>query len=143
MRTLLLCSLLLLSPNLSSPTAETYTVGRWKLTRKVPEKGPNRCYVDELSLYEDNSFKLIFKTLIANEYRVYTYTGEINNDGEAAIELGDGIARLVKFSQVKNQVDFRFKYGDKLGMFCQRDEHPYPHKHLPHDLIGQQLTTEN
>lgn len=141
MRLLVLCLLLLFTPYAAPPAEDAATVGRWKLNRKVPEKGPNRCYVDELFLYENNSFKLIFKTLIANEYRVYTYTGEITNTGEAAINLGDGIARLEDFNQVKNQIDFRFQYGEKLGMFCQRDEHPYPHKHLPHDIVGEHIKT--
>ena len=143
MRTILLCTLLVLCPDFSFTSTETYTVGRWKLARKVPEKGPNRCYVDELSLYENNSFELIFKTLIANEYRSYTYTGQIQNNGDASIDLGDGIATLENFNRVKNQIDFRFKYGDKLGMFCNREEHPYPHKHLPYDLVGQQLKANN
>ena len=57
---------------------------------------------------------------------VYTYTGEITPKGDANIELGNGIAYLKDFVQINNTVDFRFEYGENLGMFCNREEHPPP-----------------
>ena len=122
---------------LSSSLIDGLMVGKWKLNRKIPKEGPNRCYVDMLTFYEDNKFELIFKTLINNEERSYNYYGKVNLNGEAHIVLGDSIAYLKNFNQIENRVDFRFEYGEKLGMFCTREQHPYPHKHLPHDLVGQ------
>ena len=81
------------------PPIEVQTVGKWNLVRKIPQKGPNRCYVDMLTFYENNEFELVFKTLIANEERVYTYTGEITPKGDANIALGNGIAYLKDFVQ--------------------------------------------
>lgn len=138
MRLLILSLICLLYPD-TSTTTSTLTVGKWKLSRKIAETGPNRCFVDSVSLFEDDTFELVFKTIIANEQRVYVYTGEVKDDGKANINLGDGIAQLKGFDKVKNRVDFRFEYGDKLGMFCKREEHPYPHKHLPHDLLGEKI----
>lgn len=123
----------------TEPPLEVQTVGKWNLTRKVPLKGPNRCYVDMLTFYENNEFELVFKTLIANEERVYTYTGEITPKGDANITLGNGIAYLKDFVQINNTLDFRFEYGENLGMFCNREEHPYPHKHEAHDITGKKI----
>lgn len=114
-------------------------VGKWKLQRKVVEKGPNRCYVDAVSFYENNQFELVFKTFIANKERTFTYTGEVNQEGDATLVLGDGIAQLKGFNRIENKVDFRFEYGKNLGMFCTEEKHPYPHKHLPHALIGEKI----
>lgn len=114
----------------------TKGVGKWKLTRKDPQKGPNRCYVDQLTFLEKNQFELVFKTIIDSEIMVYTYSGETSQSGEATIVLGDSIAILKDFKTVKDRIDFRFEYGDQLGMFCTRENHPYPHKHLPHNLMG-------
>ena len=122
---------------ISTGLLDNLMVGKWKLQRRVPLAGPNRCYVDKLSFNENNEFELVFKTLINNVEQVYNYTGKVTNDGNARIALGDSIAYLNNFDQVENSVDFRFEYGEKLGMFCTRAEHPYPHKHLPHDLKGQ------
>ena len=56
---------------LFSPTAINddtgKTVGRWKLERKIPLEGPNRCYVDELTVFEETSLELIFKTINIEE----------------------------------------------------------------------------
>ena len=114
-------------------------VGKWKLARKAPLEGPNRCFVDNLTFYENNEFELVFKTLIANVEKIYTYTGKVNSQGEANIALGDGIAYLKDFKQIENKIDFRFEYGENLGMFCTREDHPYPHKHLPHGIKGQKV----
>ena len=43
--------------NLNDDTGKT--VGRWKLERKIPLEGPNRCYVDELTFFDETSFELI------------------------------------------------------------------------------------
>lgn len=124
----------------SKPPIDNGSVGKWKLARKVPQEGPNRCYVDALTFYENNAFELVFKTIISNEERVYTYTGEYRENGEANIALGDGLAYLVNFTEIDNKADFRFEYGENLGMFCTREEHPYPHKHEPHDILGEKTT---
>lgn len=121
---------------------DSLMVGKWKLKRKIPQEGPNRCFVDQVTFYEDNAFELIFKTIIDNEVVVYTYDGKINKEGNGNINLGDGVATLKDFSSVEDKIDFRFEYGDKLGMFCTRENHPYPHKHLPHDLEGKQISKD-
>ena len=71
---------------------------------------------------------------------MYTYTGEVNSQGDANIALGEGVAYLKDFKQVENKIDFRFEYGENLGMFCTRENHPYPHKHLPHGIKGEKVT---
>lgn len=114
-------------------------VGKWKLSRKIPEKGPNYCFVDAITFYENNQFELVFKTIISNKEKVYVYTGEITPKGDANIALGDGIAYLKNFEQINNSVDFRFEYGENLGMFCTRENHPYPHKHEPHEVRGKKI----
>ncbi len=114
-------------------------VGKWKLARKAPLEGPNRCFVDNLTFYENNEFELVFKTLIANVEKVYTYTGEVNSQGDANIALGNGVAYLKNFKQVENKIDFHFEYGENLGMFCTRENHPYPHQHLPHEIKGEKV----
>ena len=45
----------------------------------------------------------------------------------------------IGFNRIENNVDFRFEYGKNLGMFCTEEKHPYPHKHLPHALIGEKI----
>jgi hypothetical protein len=82
---------------------------------------------------------LLSKTLISNVEKVYTYTGEVNSQGDANIALGDSIAYLKNFKQVENKIDFRFEYGTNLGMFCAREDQPYPHKHLPHEIKGEKV----
>lgn len=129
--------ILLVFISLSSSFLDNLMVGKWKLNRKIPLDGPNRCYVDRLSFNENNEFELVFKTLINNVELVYNYTGKVTTDGNARIALGDSIAYLKDFNQIENRIDFRFEYGEKLGMFCTRSQHPYPHKHLPHDLKGK------
>ena len=124
----------------NEPPIDVHVVGKWKLTRKVPQEGPNRCYVDALTFYENNQFELVFKTIISNEELVYTYSGAYTKRGEANIALGDGLAYLVNFKEINNKADFRFEYGENLGMFCTREEHPYPHKHEPHDVLGEKTT---
>ena len=118
---------------------ESIMVGKWKLSRKVPLEGPNRCFVDQLTFYDNSEFELVFKTIIARVEKVYTYTGAVDSQGDASIALGDGVAYLKDFQQVENKIDFRFEYGENLGMFCTRQNHPYPHKHLPHDLKGEKV----
>jgi len=132
---ILLVSFLLFFPTL--PMDET--VGKWKLNRKIPLEGPNRCYVDALTFTTDNQFELIFKTVIDSEVMVYTYAGNVNETGDATLVLGDSIAVLKNFNSIKDRIDFRFEYGNNLGMFCTREQHPYPHKHLPHDLMGRSI----
>ena len=118
---------------------ETVMVGKWKLARKVPIEGPNRCFVDQLTFYDDNEFELVFKTIISRVEKVYTYTGKVDAQGDANVVLGNGVAYLKNFTQVDNKIDFRFEYGENLGMFCTREHHPYPHKHLPHDIKGEKI----
>ena len=118
---------------------EAIMVGKWKLSRKVPLEGHNRCFVDQLTFYDNSEFELVFKTIIARVEKVYTYTGAVDSQGDASIALGDGVAYLKDFQQVENKIDFRFEYGENLGMFCTRQNHPYPHKHLPHDLKGEKV----
>ena len=129
--------------SLFQPSVKTHNeavmVGKWKLSRKVPLEGPNRCFVDNLTFYENNEFELIFKTIISSVEKVYTYTGIVNSQGDANIALGNGVAYLKDFKQVENKVDFRFEYGENLGMFCTRENHPYPHKHLPHYIKGEKV----
>lgn len=115
-------------------------VGKWKLARKQPLEGPNRCFVDHLTFYENNNFELVFKTIISSVEKVYIYEGEVNPQGDATIALGNGVAYLKEFRQIENTIDFRFEYGENLGMFCTRENHPYPHKHLPHELKGKKIT---
>lgn len=114
-------------------------VGKWKLSRKIPLYGSNSCFVDNLTFYDNNVFELVFKTIISSVENVYTYTGEVNSPGDANISLGKGVAYLKNFKQVENKVDFRLEYGENLGMFCTRENHPYPHKHLPHDIKGEKV----
>ena len=135
---ILLC-LLSVSEVETTTTSNTLMVGKWKVKRKIAEQGPNRCYVDAVSFYENDQFELVFKTLIANKERTFTYTGEVDQDGDATLVLGDGIAQLKGFNRIEDKVDFRFEYGEKLGMFCAQDKHPFPHKHLPHDLVGEKI----
>ena len=123
----------------SVKTDEAIMVGKWKLSRKVPLDGPNRCFVDNLTFNDNNEFELVFKSIISSVEKVYTYTGEVNSQGDANIALGNGVAYLKDFKQVENKVDFRFEYGENLGMFCTRENHPYPHKHLPHDIKGEKV----
>jgi len=118
---------------------EAIMVGKWKLSRKVSLEGPNRCFVDQLTFYDNSEFELVFKTIIARVEKVYTYTGAVDSQGDASIALGDGVAYLKDFQQVENKIDFRFEYGENLGMFCTRENHPYPHKHLPHDIKGEKV----
>jgi len=118
---------------------EAIMVGKWKLSRKVSLEGPNRCFVDQLIFYDNSEFELVFKTIIARVEKVYTYTGAVDSQGDASIALGDGVAYLKDFQQVENKIDFRFEYGENLGMFCTRENHPYPHKHLPHDIKGEKV----
>lgn len=125
----------------TEPPNEDLMVGKWKISRKIPLNGPNLCYVDALTFFENNEFELVFKTLIANEERVYTYTGNVTSNGDANIALGDGVAYLKNFNQVDNTVDFRFEYGENLGMFCTREKHPYPHKHEAHDVVGKKINS--
>ena len=89
--------------------------------------------------FENETFELIFKTIISKEVQTYVYKGKINPSGKTTIELGDGIAVLRNFNSKKNEVNFRFEYGSKIGMFCTRKQHPYPHKHLPHILRGKPI----
>jgi hypothetical protein len=117
----------------SVKTEEAVMVGKWKLSRKVPLEGPNRCFVDNLTFYDNNEFELVFKTIISSVEKVYTYTGKVNNQGDANIVLGNGVAYL-------NKIDFSFEYGENLGMFCTREKHPFPHKHLPHGIKGEKIT---
>ena len=124
----------------NEPIIKEGRVGKWKLARKVPQEGLNRCYVDAVTFYGNNQYELVFKTIISNEERVYTYTGVYRENGEANIALGNGIAYLVNFKQINNKADFRFEYGENLGMFCNREEHPYPHKHEPHDIQAEKTT---
>ncbi len=121
------------------PANDSLMVGKWKLARKVATEGPNRCFVDQLTFYDNNEFELAFKTIIASVEKVYIYNGKVNTQGDASIVLGNGVAYLKDFKQVENKIDFRFEYGENLGMFCTRDEHPYPHKHLPHDIKGEKI----
>lgn len=114
-------------------------VGKWKLSRKIPLYGSNSCFVDNLTFYDNNVFELVFKTIISSVENVYTYTGEVNSPGDANISLGKGVAYLKNFKQVENKVDFRLEYGENLVMFCTRENHPYPHKHLPHDIKGEKV----
>ena len=72
----------------SVKTDEAVMVGKWKLSRKVPLDGPNRCFVDNLTFYDNNEFELVFKTIISSVEKVYTYTGEVNSQGDANIALG-------------------------------------------------------
>ena len=118
---------------------DTTTVGKWKLERKIPLDGPNRCYVDELTFFDATSFELIFKTIINQEEVVYTYSGEIEQEGQTTFLLGDKLAKLVDFKKRGETVSFHFEYGENLGMFCTRKNHPYPHKHLPHDIQGRKI----
>lgn len=118
---------------------DSTSVGRWKLERKIPLEGPNRCYVDELTFFDETRFELIFKTIINKEEMVYTYKGEIQQEGQTTFLLGDQLAKLIDFNKRGNQVSFHFEYGANLGMFCTRKNHPYPHKHLPHDLKGRKI----
>ena len=128
---------------LFSPTAINddtgKTVGRWKLERKIPLEGPNRCYVDELTFFDETSFELIFKTIINEEEKTYTYSGEIAQGEKNTFVLGNQLAKLIDFKHRGDQVSFHFEYGENLGMFCTRKNHPYPHKHLPHDLRGKKI----
>ena len=123
----------------SVKTDEAVMVGKWKLSRKVPLDGPNRCFVDNLTFNDNNEFELVFKTIISSFEKVYTYTGEVNSQGDANIAMGNGVAYLKDFKQVENKVDFRFEYGENLGMFCTRENHPYPYKHLPNDIKGEKV----
>ncbi len=118
---------------------ENTTVGKWKLERKIPLDGPNRCYVDELTFFDETTFELIFKTIINKEEMVYTYSGEIEQQGQTTFVLGDKLAKLVDFKKRGALVSFHFEYGENLGMFCTRKNHPYPHKHLPHDVKGRKI----
>ena len=54
MRFLLTILCILLTPLLS--LEDSVMVGKWKLKRKIPVEGPNRCYVDEISFNENNEF---------------------------------------------------------------------------------------
>lgn len=137
--------LLLLLSFLNPPTtpSDTLTVGKWKLTRKVPITTANRCYVDQLTIRDNDTFELIFITLISNKEQTYVYEGAINPSGKTTVSLGDGIAELKNFNRKDNKVNFRFEYGKNLGMFCTREKHPYPHKHLPHQIIGKRISDKN
>ena len=136
---LLLTLLCLLMVPITAPN-DTLTVGKWKLKRKIPKAGPNRCFVDTVSFYENNEFELVFKTIISNEVEVYTYKGKFDEKGTSTLALGDEVAYLKDFKRTESTVDFRFEYGEKLGMFCTREKHPYPHKHLPHQIIGNRIS---
>lgn len=123
----------------SVKTDEAVMVGKWKLSRKVPLDGPNRCFVDNLTFYDNNEFELVFKTIISSVENVYTYTGEVNSPKDSNISLGNGVAYLKYFKQIENIVDFHLEYGGNLGMFCNRENHPHPHKHLQHDIKGEKV----
>ena len=131
----ILCILLTPLPSLE----DSVMVGKWKLKRKIPVEGPNRCYVDEISFNENNEFELVFKTIISDVVQVYTYSRKVLENGEATLALGDGLAYLKEFNRNNDKVDFRFEYGENLNMFCTREKHPYPHKHIPHRIIGEKL----
>ena len=77
------------------------------------------------AFYENNEFELVFKTLIANEELLYLHR-EITPKGDANIALGNGIAYLKDFVQINNTVDFRFEYGENLGMFVIEKNIPTP-----------------
>ena len=70
----ILCILLTPLPSLE----DSVMVGKWKLKRKIPVEGPNRCYVDEISFNENNEFELVFKTIISDVVQVYTYSGKVS-----------------------------------------------------------------
>ena len=89
------------------PPIDLQRVGKWKLARKNPQEGPDRYFImNALTFYENNAFELVFKTIISNEERVYTYTGEYTQNGEANIALGDSTTYLVNFTQIDNKADF-------------------------------------
>ena len=76
MRFLLTILCILLTPLLS--LEDSVMVGKWKLKRKIPVEGPNRCYVDEISFNENNEFELVLKTIISDVVQVYTYSGKVS-----------------------------------------------------------------
>ena len=130
---------LILSLFQPSVKTEAVMVGKSKLSRKIPLDGPNRCFVDNLAFYDNNEFELVFKTIIYSVGKVYTYTREVNIQRDANIALGNSVAYLKDFKHVEKKLDFRFEYGENLGIFCSFKNHPYPHKHLPHDIKGKKV----
>ena len=130
---------LILSLFQPSVKTESAMVGKSKLSQKIPLDGPNRCFVDNLAFYDNNEFELVFKTIISSVGKVYTYTREVNIQRDANIALGNNVAYLKDFKQVEKKVDFRFEYGENLGMFCYLENYPYPHKHLPHNIKGEKV----
>jgi len=44
---------------------------------------------------------------------------------------------LKEFNRNNDKADFRFEYGENLNMFCIREKHPYPLKHIHHRIIDK------
>lgn len=115
-------------------------VGRWKLKRKQTITTKNQCYVDALSLEADGTFSITFNTVINNDLARYTFVGDFNTlDQGEKIRLGDGLAYLSNITLDKEQLAFKFEYGENLGMFCTRKHQPFDHSHLPHDLLASTM----
>lgn len=64
--------------------------------------------------FENETFELIFKTIISKEVQTYVYKGKINPSGKTTIELGDGIAVLKNFNSKKMKLIFVLNMDQKL-----------------------------